>query len=456
MTDSQVYSRLKDNEGVIMGRPQGAVAVTGKKFFGIDVLEGLTRRDFYNLYGDTFIVGILLIIPSIIQPLFLQEVIGIPRQLAGSINSGLQNMSQLATFLFIGYAGTLSDQYGRVMLSFWGFLLTGICYLIFGYAKPIAGLLGVNLIAFTYLCRFLVAAGFVAMWPQFSTLAADYTLYKDRGKAMAYNGLMLGLGGVVVFILLSKLPQHFGVMILFYISAAASLVGAVWIKLTLKDRLPEVRARKRNIKVIYRIVSKSMALKISYVGVLIARADQMILGTLVMVWAINAARSYGVSHGNAAALAGTALGMQMIASVILTPLIGQLIDRIGRVPIIIWSLLLGGLGYFMLGYVDNPFSKWVWVAVSVTGVSQGTVNMASNALAANVSPKPLLGSILGGKNSMAPVGTFIFLQLAGFFFDRYGAAVAFYMKGAVNLGTFLWVLLICKRVVEEEIVYQPD
>jgi len=437
-----------------MERPH-AVPLSGKKFFGINILEGLSAGDFWNLYGVTFIVGIVIIIPAIIQPAFLQEVIGIPRNLSGSINSGLQNMSQIATLLFIGYLGSLSDKFGRVVLAVIGFIFTGFAYLFFGYAKTIADVAGLNPIAVTYVCRFMVAVGFVMTWPMFSTLAADYTINPDRGKAMAYNGLMMGAGGIVVFSFLSKLPKLYGIMILFYICFALCIIGALWLKLSLRDRMPEVKATKRSIKVIYQIVAKSPALQISYIGVLIARADQMILGTLVMVWAVHSARAYGYTHLQATGIGGTVLGIQMIVSVILTPLFGYLIDRIGRIPIIIFSFFLGTAGFLILGYVGNPFSKWVWLGVSMAGFAQGVINMASNALAANVAPKPLLGSIMGGKNSMAPIGSLIFLQLGGFLFDQYGPASAFYMKGIVNFVTMLWIVVLSKKVVEEEIPYKP-
>ena len=438
-----------------MERPHAAAPLSGKKFLGINILEGMSVWDFINLYGVTFVAGILIIMPAIIQPAFLKVVIGIPPNLSGSINSGLQNMSQIATLLFIGYFGVLSDKYGRVMLAFIGFIVTGFSYLLFGYAKPIADAIGISPIIATYVCRFLMASGFVMTWPQFSTLAADYTLHRDRGKAMAYNGLMIGFGGIVVFSVLSQVPKHYGLMTLFYLSFVFSIIGALWLKPTVRDRLPETKAAKRNIKVIYQTVSKSMALKVSYVGVLIARSDQMILGTLVMVWAVHTARAHGYTHLQATGIAGIALGVQMIVSVILTPLFGFLIDRVGRMPVIIFAFFMSAAGYFLLGYIGHPFSKWIWLAVSLTGAGQGIVNMASNALAANVSPKPLLGSIMGGKNSMAPIGSIIFLQLAGFFFDKFGPESAFYMKGTVNLIAFLWIVAVSRKVVEEEIPYKP-
>lgn len=438
-----------------MARPHAAVPLSGKKFLGINILEGLFVWDFVNLYGVTFVAGMLIIMPAIIQPAFLKEVIGIPPNLSGSINSFLQNMSQIATLLFIGYFGALSDKYGRVVLAFIGFIITGFSYILFGYIKPIAEVIGISPIIATYISRFLIAAGFVMTWPMFSTLAADYTLYRDRGKAMAYNGLSIGCGGIIVFGVLSQVPKHYGLMTLFYISFVLAIIGALWVKSTLRDRMPETKASKSNIKVIYQIVSKNMALKVSYVGVLVARSDQMILGTLVMVWAVHTARAHGYTHLQATGIGGFALSVQMAVSVLLTPVFGYLIDRVGRMPVIIFSFFMGVAGYFLLGYIGHPFSKWIWLAVSLVGTGQGIVNIASNALAANVSPKPLLGSIMGGKNSMAPIGSIIFLQLGGFFFDKFGPASAFYMKGIVNLITLLWIVAVSKKVVEEEIPYKP-
>jgi len=424
--------------------------ITGKKFLGITVLEGMSRWDFFNLYGVTFFVGILIIIPAIIQPAFLKEVIGIPRNMAGTINSGLQNMSQIATLLFIGYVGILSDKFGRVILAFIGFFVCAFAYLIFGFTMPISSFLGINPTAFTYFARFMVAIGFIMTFPQFSTLAADYTMRRDRGKAMSYNGFMLGTAGIFVFNVIAQIPKKLGIMSLFYICVATALIGATWLRATLRDRLPEKRVKERNFKELYKTVAKSFALKVGYVGYLVSRADTMIIGTFLMVWAVEAAKQYGLTPLQATAIGGTALGVQMMVAVSCNPVLGYLIDRFGRVPMIILGLLLSTLGFVILGSVGNPFSKVVWLAVALIGASQASVTISSNALCADAAPKPLLGTVMGGKNTMAPIGTIIFLQLGGFLFDTFGPMSAFFMKAVINFLTFVWVFSIRRKVVIEK------
>jgi MFS family permease len=426
----------------------------GKKFFGITVLEGMSRWDFLNLYGATFFVGILIIIPAIIQPAFLKEVIGIPRNMSGSINSGLQNMSQIATLLFIGYIGALSDRVGRVVLAFIGFLICGLAYLIFGYTMPISSFLGINAIAFTYGARFLIAVGFIMTFPQFSTLAADYTMQRDRGKAMSYNGFMLGMAGIFVFNVIAQIPKQFGIMSLFYICVVTAIIGATWLKAALRDRLPERTVKEHNFKELVQTVKKSLALKVGYAGYLVSRADTIIIGTLLMVWAVESARQYGLTPLQATAVGGTALGIQMIVAVSCNPILGYLIDRFGRVPMIILGLFLSSVGFGILGLVGNPFSKIVWLAVGLIGASQASVAISCNALCADAAPKALLGTVMGGKNTMAPIGTIIFLQLGGFLFDTLGPMSAFLMKASVNVLVFIWVFAIRKKVILGELSVQ--
>jgi hypothetical protein len=117
---------------------------------------------------------------------------------------------------------------------------------------------------------------------------------------------------------------------------------------------------------------------------------------------------------------------------------------------IILGLSLSTVGFIILGSVGNPFSKLVWLAVALIGASQASVTISSNALCADAAPKPLLGTVMGGKNTMAPIGTIIFLQVGGLLFDTVGPMSAFFMKALVNFLVFAWVVAVRKKVVMGE------
>ena len=60
-----------------------AAGSSGKRFAGIRIPVDLTWWNFFSLYAASFFIACLMVVPSIIQPLFLKEVIQIPGELAG-------------------------------------------------------------------------------------------------------------------------------------------------------------------------------------------------------------------------------------------------------------------------------------------------------------------------------------------------------------------------------------
>ena len=47
----------------------------GKRFAGIEVPPDLQRRNFFFLYLNLLLIGILLAIPAMMQPAFLKDII---------------------------------------------------------------------------------------------------------------------------------------------------------------------------------------------------------------------------------------------------------------------------------------------------------------------------------------------------------------------------------------------
>ena len=81
-----------------------------RKFAGIEVPPDLTKGNFFFLFFNTLIIGIMMTIPAIVQPAFLKDIIKINQDFAGSINGLLQNMSQIATLALVALVGVLSEK----------------------------------------------------------------------------------------------------------------------------------------------------------------------------------------------------------------------------------------------------------------------------------------------------------------------------------------------------------
>lgn len=425
--------------------------LSGKTFAGIQIPADLKGSHFFNLYLASLIMACIISVASIIQPAFLKEVINIPEEQAGSINSGLQNMSQIAMLLFVGVVGILSDKVGRRVLAVLGFLICGVFYIVFGYTKDICLAMGITTMAgqvfVTYVIRFIIGFGLILGWPQFITMVADYTSPRDRGKAMALHGIMMGLGSIIIFGVLAQVAKKTGLMSLFYMGGAMGVLGVLVTQLGLVDRLPKEKAQKLGIKEIYGIVSKSLALKVTFVTTLLVRVNINVLTIFVIVWIVYAGEKFGISTAKATARGGMVMLAMSVACIIAYPIMGVLLDRWGRVQVLITALIAGGVGFFLIAVTKNPFSATMFFSVSLAAVGFAGATVASTTLTADVSPKPLLGSILGALNTMQPLGFLIFLQLGGLLFDTLGPWGPFAMKGILDVACGLWILAIRKGIV---------
>jgi MFS family permease len=444
-----------------------------KRFAGIEVPPDLNRKNFVFLYLSTFLIGILLTIPGIIQPVFLKEIINVSDEYFGSINGTLQSMAQVASLLFIGIIGILSDKTGRKPPAVAGFILLAVFYLLFLYSNSIAALIHIpadfsaaicaalsfssareTFVPFSpglltaYAIRFFIGFCLVLVFPQFKTMVADYTYEKDRGKGMAFYGVMIGLGSLVVFTALAPIGRKTGVEMLFYISAGIAAAATVLSLLGLRERLPEQKSGQGRVKELLRIVNKSFPLKASYLCAFITRVDVAITPTFLIAWAVMLAPKYGLSS-EAASFKGTVPMMVMGAFTLFAyPVFGILLDRWGRVPTIILTLLLGGAGFLCVASSPTPFPNiFTILGVLLIGCCVSGAVVGSSTLAADASPPELVGSTLGGLNTMAQVGMILFLFSGGVIFDKLGPGWVFITKGIINIALGIYLFIVRNKIV---------
>lgn len=422
------------------------VKSTGPKFGGITIPPDLTKANFWNLYIATFLMGCLMTFPAICQAPLLR-VLGVAPENAGTFNAGLQNMSQVATLLFVGYIGYLSDKHGRRILAIIGFIVCAVFYILFGYTKEISlamGLTSLNSqVAVGFVIRFVIGIGLILGFPQFITMVADYTLPQDRGKGMAFNGICMGLASLVVAGILSAIARKTGLLSIFYMAAVAGILGVIVCKFGLVDRIM-AQEKKKSFKEIWQIVAKSMDLKVSYVATFVSRADVVVIATLLSAWLVNVV-------GKEASLQaimrfGIAMAAMSIVAFVAFPVLGILLDKWGRVPVLILSLLTGGTGLCLIGSLSNPFSPLLFLYIAIVGIGMAGSVTGANTLATDAAPKGMTGVILGGLNSMQPVGILFFLQFGGFLFDKLGPWSCFVLKGVADIIVGIWIILVKGKI----------
>ena len=278
-------------------------------------------------------------------------------------------------------------------------------------------------------------------------MVADYTDEKDRGKGMAMNGLMIGLASLLVFTVFTSLSKRGGVEMLFYTSALIGAVGMVMVLSGLRERLPEQKEQKRGVKELMGVVRKSLALKASYLCACVTRVDTAITGTFLITWAVKLAPRYGLSSEAASFKGAVPMMVMGTFTLIAFPVFGILLDRWGRVPTMILSLFLGGTGFIFIATSPTPFlSTSTFLGVILVGCSVCGAVVGSSALTADASPQGLVGSALGGLNTMAQIGMIFFLASGGLLFDKIGPWGVFLTKGIANIVVGLYIFTIRKKI----------
>ncbi len=448
-----------------------------KTFIGITVAPDLTRRHFFFLYQNTLIIGILLVMPAILQPAFLKDVLNVSPEYFGYINGFLQSMSQLATLFFVGLIGVISDKVGRKILAVSGFVVLAVFYYLMGQSAGIAAFLQIPVgfsskvcaaLSFTpsaadafagfapgllvaYAMRVMLGIGIILAYPQFITMVADYTGAGDRGKGMALNGIMLGLASIIVFAAIVPIGNSRGVEGLFVVASLLAVVGGLGTMIFLKDRRPRtIQCEAVSLRKACRVVMGSSALKTSYLCALIGRADMPIMATFIIAWAVRAGEQAGLP--SEAATQKGALPMIILSTVsfISFPVVGRMLDRWGRVATLLVSLVCSGVGILVIALGSSPFAAGTLLAVVLVGFGAAGILAGTNTLATDAAPHDIRGTIMGGLNTMYPLGMLFYLQVGGLLFDRLGPGWTFGLKGASNLALALWLCVAGKKIAAEQ------
>ncbi len=445
------------------------------KFAGIGLMPELTKTNYFFLFFNTFIIGMFMSIPAVIQPAFMNDIIGINQNFAGSINSFLQNMSQIATLAFVAIVGALSDKTGRKILILTGFILLAVSFYFFSISNTIADTLNISpdfaatvcaylsfmpgkaaeftgfapglLVA--YFMRFIVGIGLILAYPQFITMVGDYTTDKDRGKGMAINGMAMGLSSILVFVIFGAILSKSGVIAGFNTAIMVAAVGAILTAIFIKDRMPEKPKKKEGLKNIIPLVKESKALKASYLCALITRADIVVLATFIVAWGVKAAPALGIESGTATMKAALPMIIMGVVSFLAFPLIGIMLDKKGRMPTIIISMIFAGTGLLLFALAPNPFHLLCYVGAAFAGIGMSGSIAGANTLAIDASPITMMGAVMGGLNTMQPIGILFFLAVGGILFDKVSPEAAFALKGIATLLLCIWLFIIRDGVTRE-------
>lgn len=410
------------------------------------------------LYLLSAVCMIFMTLAIAVQPLYLRNVLHIPFENAGAINASVQVVTEIIDLMLIGYLGYLSDRYGRVPVITFGFLAAAVGAFLSPFSIELGMLFGISGLTFYFLTRIIMSLGSGAVWPQLATLAGDFSTTDNRPRLMANTAFMMALGATIVYSVLMQIPKQAGLVVVMVMIGGIALVGAWLTRLCLVDVAPRLDKNEVPLRRIWRLVRDERHLRLTFISAFFSRNDMVLVGLFLMMWFIYFADLIGVGQEEAAARAGTILGIVGIIVLASIPLWGIFIQRFGRVAAIATGLALSGIGFVGLGFIVNPFDWIILLPTLLFATGQAGCLVAPQVLTIDLAPKELRGSVIGAFNTVGAIGIIFFVQVGGLLFDAVGPHAPFVFTGVANLlivGYALWVLntdLRHRKTSEEEIL----
>jgi len=397
---------------------------------------GVRRRHGWSFLAAAFLsIGLMTFI-AVGQTYILNEHLNIPESEQGAISGDLVFWTEIITLLFFLPAGILIDRISRRSIYAAGFLLLGATYVLYPMAESVGDL---------FLYRFLYGLGVVAVAGALSTVLVDYPLERSRGKLVAMVGVLSGLG--IVFT-----NQGFGAMpealtkagysglaagdITHYTVAALCLAGAVLVGLGLKAGVPTRRDERPSVRELFVsgfAQARHPRVALAYSAAFIARGDQSVNATFLILWGTLAGKAAGMESSEAVMNGTLIFVIAQISALLWAPVLGALLDRLDRATGLAICMVLAAIGNLSLLLLADPLADIGIVFFVLLGIGQISVFLAAQSLIGQEAPANKRGSVLGAFNISGALGILLITGVGGRLFDAIDPRAPFVVVGAINV-----------------------
>lgn len=420
-------------------------------------MKQVESRHHNTLYLLAALSMIFMTMALAFQPLYLRKVLGLARDNAGFVNANIQVITELVDLLSVGYLGYLSDRKGRIPVIYYGFIVAAFSALLLPFSLELGVLTGLGGLTFVYLLRSTMSLGTTAVWPQIAALAGDFAdgsssaaahdterAHTLRPRLLAKAGFMMAFGATLVYTVLVQIPQQAGVVLTMLLMAGIGFAGGWIAKKFLVEVAPQVEPGRAPFRSVIQLIQQDHGLRLSFLSAFTSRNDMVIIGLFLMTWAIYFADVLGIDHAEAAGRAGVVIGFIGLVVLLTINVWGELIVRMGRVPVMVAGMFLSGAGFAGMGLIVNPLGGWVFLPALLVGVGQAGCLLAPQVVVMDRAPLAMRGSVLGLFNTVGCLGIIFFLQVGGLLFDWLGPSAPFVFTGIANFIIMFYGLLIMK------------
>lgn len=323
------------------------------------------------------------------------------------------------------FSGKLTDKIGRVPVMAVGSLVCVVCGLLYPLLTTISGFLWL---------RFF--HGFSTGFKPTATAAyvADIVPGNRWGEAMGIHGLCFSTGLAIGPAIGSELSERFSIDALFYCSSLFALMS-IAILMNMKETLIQ---KERFTLSLLKINRNEIIERRVLGGALITFLSYLSYGAILTV--ISAWGSHlGVANKGLFYMVFT------VSSLLIRFASGRLSDRIGRISIIKFSLLLLVVALLFIGSASSPLH--LMLAAALYGVATGMLSPALTAFIIDLSHPDHRGKAVATMYIALEAGIGLGAVLAGALYvsDIQMIPTTFYIIAVFTLIAYLYLKLIFKR-----------
>jgi len=413
-------------------------------FPGTWLRPGIGPGNFITLLYGSFVSIALIVFVNIGQPYVLLENLQI-RNSEGELTGRLVMAAEIVTLLTVGYVGVLNDRIGRKPLMVGGMLIMALAYA----AMPLAGT-----VLFLFAVRIVLSAGTTAEANTLTTIIHDYAAEQARGKLLAWTGVLMGIGAVVMNVVVGNLPARFMAMgfdalragqFMHWVVAAVCLLSAGIFLAGFKGGRPAAHGpRLGQMELVQRglVAARQPRIALSYLAAFVSRGDMVIVGTFLVLWGTVTGRDQGMATAEAVALGVKIFAITQTAGLLTAPFMGALTDRLNRVTGLAVGTLLAAVGYLSMYFVTNPGEPGALPLLILLGIGQTACNISAQALVGQEATDEIRGVVIGGYGICGTVGIIVSTWLGGILFDRWSPAAPFVFVGVLSALLCVFSLLV--------------
>jgi len=294
--------------------------------------------------------------------------------------------SRLVVGPVFGYvAGWIVDRFGPRRLMLFGILIAG---------AALVGLGAVSTLGFFYFCYLLNALGYVCGGPLPNQVLLSRWFNRNRGKAMGFAYLGIGVGGTIVPLLAYWLTTEFGWRVALQILGVLMIVIAVPMAWFVKDA-PDDTVSTDNVSTGTDTIASEGTMR----PILRSRAFYLLaIGSMCSIGAVggtmqNLKLFFGLDVKLAQAEVAQIMSLVLAGSLIGRIVMGFLADRWARKRVMLLIYLLVALAIPLLFLGDHPEARWAFALLF--GIGLGGDYMIIPLMAADLFGVKALGRLMG-------------------------------------------------------------